>query len=229
MIRPQILPLLLVTGLVCACAAQGPFPSLAPRAMERELSGQPLPPCLAGATAAPAPAPAAAPVDDAQLAGRLSQLIVQARQGEADFASALPAARASAARAGAAGSETWIAAQQDISRLEAARARTVDALAELEALSLSRSGDRATSEADRASVVAAAEEVRGLAEAQQAEIGRLSAGLSGPSALLRAPLQAPHNAQRPTFGRQALAASDPEHISPGGQPRADRTGPSCRG
>lgn len=229
MVRPRTLLPLAASVLLCACAGQGPFPSLAPRAVERELSGQAAPPCVGSAAPAAAHAPAAPLPSDVQLASRVTALVADARSGQSAFEAVLPRANASAARAGAAGSDSWIAAQQDISRLEAARVRTQDALAELESLSIARSGDQATNEADRASVLAAAEEVRVLAAGQQAEIERLSAPLSEPSALRRAPLQAPHNAQRQSAARQALVASGRAHISPGALPKAGPTGSSCRG
>ncbi len=171
-------------ALLTACASQGDFPSLAPRAVERELSGAPAPHCLpagtaAGPASAPAPAPAPLPSDPA-VGGRTAALLEQARRGQRAFSELLPQARASARRAGAAGSEPWIAAQQLISRLEAARAPTVDALAELDALSAARSEDAATAPQEAASVLAAAEEVRRLADAQRTELDRLNGMLSTP-------------------------------------------------
>jgi hypothetical protein len=167
--------------LIAGCAEQGSFPSLAPRPIEYTLSGRPVPPCIAGeagGAAAPAEAAPSAPAQDPEIAASIERLLGSARQGQSDFAAILPAAQAAAMRAGAAGSEGWIAAQQEISRLEAARVRTQDALAELEALSLKCSNDRNASAADLQRVTTATEEVRGLATGQQAEIDRLSASLS---------------------------------------------------
>jgi hypothetical protein len=178
----KLLPILAASALLGACASQTGFTSLSPRAAEFERSGAPLPPCLKpaqGPSAAAAAAEAPAPADDPALAARIAALAGQARQGQADFARLLPQARASARRAGASGSEGWIAAQQDISRLQAARAPTVDALAELDALSVARSADPATSAADRERVTAAADEVRVLAAAQQVELDSLGGRLSG--------------------------------------------------
>ena len=224
-------PLLLLLPItLSACATEGETPSLAPRPMEYELSGRPIPPCLtAGAEAPPAPPVQAPPADDAQLATQIETLLTTARAGQARFAEILPRAQASGARAGAAGSESWIAAQQDISRLEAARARTADAAAELDALLLARSGAQGASPNDLQRLTAAAEEVRAIAETQETEIDRLNGALSGSSALRRAPSQAPHNAQRQPAGRQALAASDRGHISPAVPPKAVPTGSACRG
>ncbi|MDP9415403.1 MAG: hypothetical protein M3Q08_15255, partial [Pseudomonadota bacterium] len=83
MTRLQMLLLpLAAPALLTACASQGEFPSLAPRAVERELSGAPAPPCLPpGTTAEPAPAPAPAPPplpSDPALAARTAALLEQA-------------------------------------------------------------------------------------------------------------------------------------------------------
>jgi hypothetical protein len=223
-------PMLCALALT-ACAAQGPFPSLNPRPAEYELAGRAAPPCLGGGTAAvdrEGSGPPAEAVADPQLAGQLSRLVEQARRGQTEFGKLLPGARAQVGRAGRSGSDAWIAAQQEISRLEAARAPTVDALAELEALVFSRSGGSAAL-ADREAIVAAASEASGLAEAQRTEIDRLGAVLNGASALLREPLPARHSGAHPAAGRQALAASDRGHISPAAPPRAGPKGCASRG
>ncbi len=214
--------------LLAACAEQGDIPSLAPRPMEYRLSGRPLPPCLAGEADGTEAAMPTAPVSDAGLGTRVEALLAEARRGQSEFAEILPAARTSAGRAGTSGSESWVAAQQQISRLSAARARTVDALADLEALILARSRE-ATAAEDLERLNAAADEVRAISEAQEAEIDRLNSGLSDSAALRGGPSQAPHNGRRPPAGRQALAASDRGHISPAAPPRADPTGSACRG
>lgn len=172
--------ILLTTPLLGACAAQSEFPSLAPRAVERDLTGGSAPADCPGAEDVAAPVAEAPPPPvnpDPQLGTRVAELLAAARQGQAEFAEALPAADRAAARAGAAGSESWIAAQQEISRLEAARARTVDALAELDALAIRRS-DASVSEPDYQAVLAATEEVRALAQTQQAELDRMAGRVS---------------------------------------------------
>ena len=180
MLRSSHLVLLSAAALLSACAGQGNYPSLAPRAIERELSGAPAPPCddgtlaIAPAARPPAPVPVAS---DPQLQSRIAALISLARAGDREFAAVLPAARTSAARAGAAGSEQWIEAQQFLSRLEAARSQTAEAVAELDSLSVARAGDAATSAEDRERLAAAAREVRALADAQRAEVERLNAAL----------------------------------------------------
>ena len=186
--RPAILPLAAFAALLAGCAAQGPFPSLAPRAIEQEMGDLPVSAgrCGAGATrqdgcfapggAQPAQAAAAMP-DDPQLRARVSEMLVNARRGQSEFTGLLARASERAARAGAAGSENWVAAQQEVSRLEAARSATVDALAALDALVIARSREP-TSGGDYEALLAAAEEARRLAEAQQAELDRIAASLS---------------------------------------------------
>lgn len=178
--RNRLKPLLplAATALLGACASQQGFPSLAPRPVEWELAGKPPPPCHSAPTATPAPA-AAAIADDPALATRVTELLGEARRGERAFSALLGPAQASARRATGVGSEAWIEAQEGVSRLEAVRAPTVDALAELEALSLARANS-ATSEADRERLLAAAADVRRLADAQREQLDRLSRALSAP-------------------------------------------------
>lgn len=174
-------PLLVPTAalLLAGCAARGDFPSLAPRAVEGELS-----PAAGGrcevASLDPLLAPAAPIGDNPMLAASLAELVERARKGEREFAELLPTARRAAARAGRSGSEPWIEAQQLVSRLESERSPTVDALAELDALGIARSEDRGTSPADRERVLAALQQVRALALAQRAELDRLTGELSAP-------------------------------------------------
>src|SRR3546814_5484047 len=88
-----LLPALIaMSALVGGCAAQGSFPSLAPRAVERDFAGgdQPVPPCLGGAEAVePAPTPSPAPAGaDPMLVSRLSQLRAAANEGDRAFGEA---------------------------------------------------------------------------------------------------------------------------------------------
>ena len=75
-------------------------------------------------------------------------------------------------RVSAAGSDSWIEAQQAISRLQAARGRTDEAAAELHQLRLARSGEP-TSAADLAALDAAIQEVGALIERQQGQMDRV--------------------------------------------------------
>ncbi len=174
--------LILATASLTGCAAQGDFPSLAPRAIERGLAGGSAPaPCAVDESApASAAGPAAPPPNDRQLRARIAELAEAARAGQTEFQAVLPSAETAVARAGAAGSELWVAAQLELSRLEAARARTADALAELDALGLRRSAGGAISAGDQQAIAQAEAEARALAERQQAELQRLSGRLSAP-------------------------------------------------
>ena len=147
-----------------ACTLNSEFPSLEPRAIERE---DPLeepvrtPPTVAG---------------DPALRARAAELVAQAREGERAFEAALGSASAAARRAGAPGSESWVVAQQQISRAEAARAPTSAVLAELDQLATERAR-LPTNEGDFAAIRAALEEAEGLASGQQKRLDRLRASI----------------------------------------------------
>jgi len=154
-------PPLLLALVLAGCVSQGPFPSLALRPAERE-----------DWTEAPVrTAPAVA--DDPALRQRIAALRDEAQAGERDFAADLPAAERAAARAGPEGSDSWIEAQQAISRVEAARGRTGAALAELHQLQLERSS-RPTSAGDSTLLEAATDSVEALADRQRQRIDRLN-------------------------------------------------------
>jgi len=161
---------LALSALLAGCAASGSYPSLLPRPAE-----------LAGA--APAPPAPVTPVAaaDAAINARLAQLLDQARTGQSAFEAAHAEAAATVSRAGAAGSESWIAAQQAVSRLESARTPTVTALAELDAMARSRAETGiATAQADLDAIASAENQARTIAEAQEREIGRLGSALPQP-------------------------------------------------
>ena len=173
-IRPSLLLALALLPCLGGCAAAGSYPSLAPRPGE-----------LGAATKAPSPAPSSdrtpAPIapGDSALTAQLDGLIERARQGQTAFESARAAAAARVGRAGAAGSESWIDAQEALSQLEGARAPTASALSDLDALARSRiTSDSPASEADLGAIAAATEEVRAMAEKQDTEIARLSGTLA---------------------------------------------------
>jgi hypothetical protein len=148
-------------ALLAGCVSQGPFPSLAPRPAEREdWSEEPV-----------RTAPAVA--DDAALGARIASLRAEARAGWSAFEADLGAAERTAARAGAQGSDSWIEAQQALSRLEASRGRTMQAAEELHQLRLARAG-APTSAADLEALDTAIEEAGAIAARQQQRIDRLS-------------------------------------------------------
>jgi hypothetical protein len=157
-----LLPLL----LAAACAAPGPYPSLAPRPAEKAYADD-------ADERKPTPQP-----DDPALAREIDRLVAEARAGAAEFEAALPAAQAIAHAAGAAGSDSWIEAQQALSRLEAARARTTAALADLDALAVERSSAGTLGDSDGQRLRSATEQLQALADAQAERLRRVGESLS---------------------------------------------------
>jgi hypothetical protein len=145
--------------LLSDCTTSGPFPSLAPR------PGEDLPIEEPVRTHQDAPG-------DAALRRRIDALAAQAREGMSAFDAAYDTAAHAAAGSGAEGSDSWIAAQEALSRLEAARSRTADAVAELDQLARARA-DLPTSAGDQAALEAAIEAAGRIAANQQERINRL--------------------------------------------------------
>ncbi|MES2137812.1 MAG: hypothetical protein V4502_12230 [Pseudomonadota bacterium] len=115
--------LILPVVILGACSAPGgPYPSLQPRAAEA------IDPRI----------PVVRPVNDrpvsAGLAGRLAELVSQARAGEAAFGPAAAEADRLAAVAGGQGSEGWTIAQQALSAAIAAAKPTAEAIADIDAI-----------------------------------------------------------------------------------------------
>jgi flagellar motility protein MotE (MotC chaperone) len=154
MVRPRSALALVVAMMASACTPDGEFPSLAPRAIEQQ---DPL--------AEPVRTPPVVPSDPAVRA-RAAELLAEARRGEAEFAAAYALARGAAAPSGDAGSESWIEAQQALSRAEAARAPTTAALAELDRLLVERAA-LPTAASDLAALQEALAEIERLSRAQQ--------------------------------------------------------------
>lgn len=153
-----------VIVLLAGCVPAGDFPSLAPRPAERALSFED--------PARPPQAVASDPV----LQGRIAELSRMAAEGERGFDAELGSTTAAVAADGAEGSDAWVTAQQAISRLEAARAPTTRAIAELDRLRIDRTG-MPTNESDFASIEAAIVSAERLAEDQQARLDRLRSQL----------------------------------------------------
>lgn len=150
--------------MLAGCAADGDFPSLAVRAVEREPFD-------------PEPVRTPPPVArEAALLDRVRALGAEARSGDAAFAAEMAAAETATGRAGTSGSEGWIVAQEAVSRAEAARGATVTALAALDALALERAA-MPTNQDDFALLLAEAEAVRMLAEAQHRRLATVRARL----------------------------------------------------
>lgn len=150
---------------VAGCVTEGPFPSLQPREAELDISTEE--PVREPADVAPDPA----------LAARAAELLALARAGERDFEAVYPAAAAAARGAGGFGSESWVLAQQALSRAEAARGETMRALAALDLLAVERA-DLPTSPEDFAAVLAALERTETIAAAQEARLDALRAEIS---------------------------------------------------
>jgi len=159
--KRRIVTLGAAAALLAGCVSQGPFPSLAPRPAE-----------MADWTEEPVrTAPTVA--DDEALGTRIAALLAGAREGRREFEADLAAAEQAAARAGGEGSDSWIEAQQALSRLEASRGRTMQAAEELHRIRLARA-EVPTSPADLEALDAAIEAAAAIAAGQQERIDRLS-------------------------------------------------------
>ena len=113
-----IIPLL----LLASCASGNAPPSLLPRAAE---AIDPRVPIVRPMNDRPV---------DPALAGRLAELVSQARSSDAAFEPAAAEAQRLAETAGAAQSESWIAAEQALTRATASRDPTVHAIGDIDAL-----------------------------------------------------------------------------------------------
>jgi predicted small lipoprotein YifL len=151
---------ILAAALLAGCTTKGPFPSLAQRPDERLSIDEPV-----------REAPHIA--DDSALRVRINTLLAEARAGNTAFERDYDAAARTASRAGPEGSDSWMAAQQAVSRVEAARGRTGNAVAELHQLVVTRA-DRPISPDDQAALEAAIDQADGIVAAQQARLNRLS-------------------------------------------------------
>ncbi len=163
-VRPSLailVPLLLAAG----CAAPGPYPSLAPRPAEKAYAED-------AEERKPAPQP-----DDPALAGEIDRLLAAGRAGAAEFDSALPAAQRAASAAGGAGSDSWIEAQQALSRLESARARTTAAVADLDRLAVERTSAGTLGSGDSERLRSATAELQALADSQADRLRKLGESL----------------------------------------------------
>ncbi len=168
--RPGFLfPLLIALATLAGCAgSSGPYPSLLPRPIEREL-GEP-----------GAPPKVAAVPDDPEVTARLAAFVADARKGDDGFRAALPAAEEAVRHAGAVGSDRWIQAQQALSRAEAAEQPTTHALADLDRYATDRAKAKPLSAGDLARMQAATADVQHLSDAERAEIDRLQRTLKSP-------------------------------------------------
>jgi hypothetical protein len=149
-------------SLLAACAPEGEFPSLALRPIEAEDPRE-----------EPVRTPPVVAADPA-LRARAAELLAQARAGENAFDAAHRQAVSAARSAGAPGSESWVVAQQAISRVEATRAAATQALGELDRVSTERAA-LPTNEEDFAAVRAALAEAERIVRGQQQRFDALRA------------------------------------------------------
>ena len=157
---------LLALGLIGCAASSAIEPSLARRPAEA------IDPRLTIASE-----PTRGPVD-AALAARLSQLVAEGNAGAATFDAQVGQAQGLAEAAGPAQSESWIVAQQALSGLEGARARSTRALSDIDAIAATRiqSGVGLTA-SDLGAVEAALGALRALTDRQTSIIDQLGARL----------------------------------------------------
>jgi hypothetical protein len=157
--------------LIGGCAqVGGPYPSLQPTAAE----------------AIDPRVPVVRPVNDrpvtAAIAARLADLLRQARTGQAAFASLAESAGRMAEAAGSPASESWIVAQEALSAAVAARAPTVRALGDIDALAAERLADQGgLAPSDLAAIQAAAEEAGAIERRQAATIAAIQRRLGIPA------------------------------------------------
>jgi hypothetical protein len=119
-----ILPLAAL-ALLSACAGKGNYPSLNPRPIEAK----------AGALLAEPSSKEAAPLPSSPELARQIAAARSAVQANAPlFDAAIARAQALVDKAGASGSESWIAAQMEVSAAERTRAQIKSALADLDGL-----------------------------------------------------------------------------------------------
>ncbi len=164
--RNSVAPALLLLAAGCS-STTATEPSLAPRAAES------IDPRL--------PIPDAAPTGpvDAALAQRLQTLVETARAGVPQFNAQESEATRLAAAAGPVASESWIAAQQALSRLVERHGVTTSAAGDIDALAASRlEGQHWIRPTDQQAIAAAAAEVASINGAQSEAIRRLTSQLA---------------------------------------------------
>jgi hypothetical protein len=157
-----------VLALSACVAPGGPYPSLQPRAAEA------LDPRV----------PVVKPVNQrpvsASLAARLAALVEQAHSGDAAFDGAMTSAERLAATAGAAQSETWIAAQEALTAAIAARRPTATALGDIDEIAAtSLQTNRGIAPNDLAAIQSAAAEVAALDRRQAERVDAIQRRLAG--------------------------------------------------
>ena len=146
----------------CSTPRTASEPSLAPRAAEAIDPRVPIPDSVPSG-----------PVDPA-LASRIDALLAEARSGVPAFEAREAEAARLAAAAGPVSSESWVAAQQALSRLVEQFGVTTRVAADVDALASTRlETNRWISPADRQAIESAASAVAAISEPQAAAIARI--------------------------------------------------------
>jgi hypothetical protein len=160
--RRFVLPLAVALLAACSTPQSGHEPSLAPRPAEAIDPRVPIPDQVA-----------AAPVDPA-LVAKLQQLVGDARAGIPEFDARQASAEQAAAAAGPMASESWVAAQQQLSLLIEQYGVTTRAAADIDELaSTPLQTQRWIRPADQQAITAAAAEVSTISDRQAAAIDRI--------------------------------------------------------
>jgi hypothetical protein len=160
--RRFALSLALTLLAACSTPQSGHQPSLAPRPAEAIDPRVPIPDQVV-----------AAPVDPA-LVVKLQQLVDEARAGVPAFEARQAAAEQAAAGAGPEASESWVAAQQQLSLLIEQYGVTTRAAADIDELaSTPLQTQRWIRPADQQAIAAAAAEVSAISDRQAAAIDRI--------------------------------------------------------
>jgi hypothetical protein len=155
--------------VLCGCGDQSAYPSLAKRPIEG-IMDKPVTPTLV---------PPAAP--NADRGAKIAALLAQAETADRAFRTdQAETERASASAAGTTrGDERWIAAQQQLSRLDTARAQVGHALADLDALQIEQADaeSQGTPSAEADALASAYARVTAIDGDEQAVVSRLSQAL----------------------------------------------------
>ena len=158
----RIAAALLLLLAACSTPNAGPEPSLAPRAAEAIDPRVPVPGDVPLGPVTPA------------VAARLDALVSAVRAGSSEFDPRAAEATRLAAAAGPEASESWIAAQQSLSRLIGQYGVTTQAAADIDGLAASQLKAQGwIRPADREAIAAAAAQVGAINQAQAAAIARI--------------------------------------------------------
>ena len=153
---------LILALTACSAPGAGPEPSLAPRPAEQ------IDPRV------PIPADVPPGIVDTALARRLEELVAEARGAAPTFGAREAEATRLAAAAGPISSESWIAAQQALSRMVEQFGITTRVAGDIDAIASTRvKENRWIAPADQGAIATAAMAVASISEPQAAAIARI--------------------------------------------------------